>query len=97
MSRQQGYEPSCSTCDYRCPELLRENEDAWELWALSSTQWRATAFGLIGLDYGAMFKLAEVYQIDVDPGLFAKVKMLEISQLERDHARQRQEVDSHGK
>lgn len=35
-----------------------------------------------------MFRLAEVYDIEIDPGLFRKLKMLEIRQLERDHARQ---------
>lgn len=38
---------------------------------------------MIGLDYNAVFKLAEIYGIELTPGEFSKLRVLEACQLER--------------
>jgi hypothetical protein len=37
----------------------------------------------VGLDYTAVFDIAEVYGIDVTPAIFQKIKALEIYELRR--------------
>lgn len=72
---------------------MPENEDIWELWALSCTQWRATGFSVIGLDYNAVFKLAETYEIELTPAEFNKLRCLEARELERMAAKARREAE----
>jgi hypothetical protein len=49
------------------------------------TQWRVSFGGLVGLDYPAMFQMAEFLGIEMSPGTLAKVKALEIATLKRAH------------
>jgi hypothetical protein len=64
--------------------LLAENKEAWLIWTLVNTQWRVGAFTLVGLDYPAVFQIAELYGVEVTPGLFQKLKALELRELTRD-------------
>jgi hypothetical protein len=62
---------------------LEENEEALELWQAVSTQWRASGFGLVGLDYMALWKAAEVLEIEMTSPLFKKIQALERFELAR--------------
>ncbi len=63
--------------------LWTPNQEAWELWLAVDTQWRVAAFAVVGLDFSAVFEVAEVFEIVVDKGLFQKLKLLERYELER--------------
>lgn len=43
--------------------LWAEHVDAVNLFARCMTQWRTTASGVMGLDYGVVLQLASLYQI----------------------------------
>lgn len=78
----RGAEPACRGCDWN-PELMPENNDAWELWLNIHTQWRAGPAGAIGLDYPAVYQEASLMGIDLSPGLRAKIRALERYELNR--------------
>jgi hypothetical protein len=59
------------------------NAEAWSLWLAVQTQWRASFGGLLGLDYPAMFQMAEFLGVEMSPGTLAKMKALEFSTLKR--------------
>lgn len=60
---------------------------------MSSTQWRATTFSVIGLDYNAVIRLAEIYDIELTPMRFTMLRELERLEL----VRARKEADKkHG-
>lgn len=61
---------------------MPENEDAWELWTLAGTQWRV-GFSVVGLDFPAVFQIAELHGIEMTPNLFQKLKVLEIATLKK--------------
>lgn len=74
----------CNTkkgCPNQPPKLLTENIDAWELWNACATQWRASAFGPLGLDYSIVFKMAEFLEITIDNDMMQKIKALEYAYL----------------
>lgn len=93
MQKQTKQAIDCSTCSAQTPSILPENFDAWRLWQNVNTQWRASAFQVVGLDYPAMFQVAEVLYIDMSPDLFGKIRELERYELER----LRKEADKDGK
>lgn len=64
---------------------MPENFEAWTLWLAVQTQWRVSFGGLLGLDYPAMFQMAEFMGIEMSPGALAKIKALELSTLKRSH------------
>lgn len=64
-------------------EIWPENEDAWDLWQAVNTQWRASGFGLVGLDYPAVWQTAEILEIEVTKPLFKKIQALERFELSR--------------
>lgn len=59
------------------PQLLPENEDAYQLWQNSQTQWRTGGMGIVGLDYPAAFRIAKLLDIEISTCLFSKIKALE--------------------
>ena len=59
------------------PDLWPENEDAMDLWRAVRTQWRASAFGLIGLDYGALDRAAERMGIELSVCTMKKIQAME--------------------
>lgn len=94
MQKQTNKELDCNTCSANAPSVIPENVDAWRLWQNVNTQWRASAFSIIGLDYSAMFQVAEVLYIDMTPDLFRKIRALEKYELER---LGKKEADRNGK
>ena len=48
----------------------------WRLWCRCSTQWRV-GMAVVGLDYNALFKVAEVYGIAVTPMVLEVIQELE--------------------
>lgn len=80
----------CPRCEWgRPPALMPENEEAWELWGEVKTQWRATGFGILGLDYPALYLEAARLAIPLTPRTMKKIKTLEAACLRA--ARQRPE------
>jgi len=69
--------PPCEGCKNRCQDLAPENEEAFELWCAVQTQWRASSSGVLGLDYGIVFKIAQFLQIEMSRCLFHKIQALE--------------------
>jgi hypothetical protein len=63
--------------------LQVENIDAWELWQSVATQWRASAFGLVGLDYQSVLLVAGLLGITLNDAVMAKVQELECWTLTR--------------
>jgi hypothetical protein len=68
--------------------LLRENEDAWDLWTNVLTQWRVGPNGVIGLDYNAAAMIAGVIEIEFDKVVLRKLRVLEQSVLKGIHDKQ---------
>jgi hypothetical protein len=62
---------------------MLENAEAWELWLVVHTQWRAGPVGVIGLDYPAIYQEAVLMEIDLSPGMRAKIRALERFELIR--------------
>lgn len=52
------------------------NIEAMELWVAVSTQWRV-GMALVGLDYNAVFLMAENMQIDLSPCMWNKIRAME--------------------
>lgn len=65
------------------PRLWAENEEALRLWGEIQTQWRATGFGVVGMDWPAAFAVARVLHVPVTERLFKKLRALERAELER--------------
>jgi len=51
---------------------------------MCATQWRVSMAGRVGLDYNAVFKVAEALAIEITPGLIRKLQALECATLEND-------------
>jgi hypothetical protein len=73
----------CKTCEDRQPEILKENIDVFDLWDAAGTQWRSGGFSVVGLDYPAVYKIAEVIGIEETPILHQKLRILESLQLRK--------------
>lgn len=69
------------------------NAEAWTLWDFVSTQWRAGGFGVIGLDYGAVRRMARDLGIAWSIGMIRKMRALERTCLER--ASEKETKDPH--
>lgn len=79
-----GSGEKCLSCEYgKHPELMPGNLEAWSLWLAVQTQWRVSFGGLVGLDYPAMFQMAEFMGIEMSAGTLAKIKALEMATLNR--------------
>ena len=46
------------------------------------TQWRSSGFGMIGLDYNAVFRVADALGIEMSEGLLNKMQAMEFDCLE---------------
>jgi len=64
------------------PEILPGAAGYWELWLAVQTQWRAAAFGLIGLDYAAVRMVAETMDMQWDDDTLHIMMTLENKELE---------------
>lgn len=65
------------------PRLWAENETALRVWDEIQTQWRATGFGVVGMDWPAAFVIARVLHVPMTDRLFKKLRALERLELER--------------
>ncbi|WP_459900084.1 DUF1799 domain-containing protein [Desulfobaculum senezii] len=65
------------------PQLHADNAEAYRLWRAACTQWRATGFGVVGLDYPALFAVADIVDVDVTPRVLELVQGLERFELQR--------------
>lgn len=83
MQEQTGKDYDCRDCEDRCPELLDENYDVLEIWALCSTQWRVSAFSIIGIDLPAVLDVARTFGIEITEAFISKIKALEMYELNR--------------
>lgn len=72
----------CASCEHGPPRLWAENEQALRLWGEIQTQWRATGFGVVGMDWPAAFAVARVLRVPVTERLFKKLRALERAELE---------------
>lgn len=52
------------------------------MWQAVQTQWRATGFSIIGLDYGVIDRVAGIMDIELTLGLLKKIQALEHAALE---------------
>lgn len=73
----------CEGCEGRCPDLMPENDLALELVLASQTQLRTTMGGVIGLDYNAVWRVADVLGVEMTPEILRKLRAVE-SQLMRE-------------
>jgi hypothetical protein len=53
------------------------NLDVWDLWQSAATQWRASGFGLIGLDYPAVRFVAGLVGVTLNDAVLQKLQVLE--------------------
>ena len=81
MSVKKG----CENCPRKKPDLLPENVDVMELWKYMTSQWRVSGFGFAGLDYNALYRTAEVMQIQMTEDILVKIQRLEAYTLERNN------------
>lgn len=78
-----GEKEECATCEARAPALFPENRDAWRLWNAACTQWRTSFGGVVGIDYTAVFYIAQAMDIEITPALMEKLKRLEMYEVSR--------------
>lgn len=90
----EGYGAPCGGCEWgpaHAPVLWGENDDAYELFQASMTQWRSGGMGgAVGLDYPAVFKVARILEIDLDRVMMGKIRALEKDTLKRADERRRE-------
>lgn len=60
---------------------MGNNKPVWFLWTKINTQWRSNGFGVIGLDFPAVFEIAKIYDIEINRSVFEKLKVLENKEL----------------
>jgi hypothetical protein len=61
--------------------LTPDASEAWDLYAMASTQWRASMAGYTGLDYVAVEQAAEWGGIEITPRVFHLLRVLEAKRL----------------
>lgn len=73
----------CTGCPQAAPPLLAENVPVLELFARCCTQWRTSGFGVTGLDYPALYLVAQTLNVPVTRTLLDKIRRLERAELAR--------------
>ncbi|MFZ9620419.1 MAG: DUF1799 domain-containing protein [Prochlorococcaceae cyanobacterium] len=58
-------------------EVWKENWDAVVMWTRLQTQWRASAGGVIGLDYGVLEWLLRLYEVKDQRALLEDLQIME--------------------
>jgi len=58
-------------------EVWPENWDAIEMWCRVQTQWRTSAGGAIGLDYGVLSWLFKMYAVEDPRALLEDLQVME--------------------
>lgn len=86
ICHESGTDDDCQTCEYRMPELMPVNIKAYTIWSKCYTQLKYAAFGSgmgavvsipTGLDYNAVKLVADLLDIELSPGDFLKIQVLE--------------------
>lgn len=67
----------CSTCQHNQPRIFKANAEAIELFSSLQTQWRSNGFGVVGLDYNALYLVAKTHRIKITPKFLSKIQVLE--------------------
>ena len=73
----------CSNCENKRPILLDENMDAYFLYSKINTQFDYNMGYKVRLDYNAVFKTAEIFDIEITPAIFNKLKAIEKEELKK--------------
>lgn len=58
-------------------EVLKENWGAIEMFLRCQTQWRASANGVLGLDYGAVAWILRLYEIEDQRAMLEDLQVME--------------------
>lgn len=70
-------ERSCEGCEYEMPKLDEESQEIFHIFMQVQTQWRSGGFGVIGLDYGVLFKIANIYGYEITPAFMRYIAACE--------------------
>jgi len=73
----------CEGCEYEQPKLTGEAADVFDVFYRCQTQWRSGGFGVIGLDYSVVFKVADVCGVSITPAFVRYINACEQVALER--------------
>lgn len=65
-----------------CFEVWPENWDIVMMWLRVSTQWRASASGIIGLDYGVLPWIFKLYDVSEEKEMLEGLRLMEQTCLE---------------
>lgn len=68
-------------------QLWAEHEPAFDLFVRCMTQWRTRGEQLLGLDYGVVLQLAQLYRVADVPRVMEEVQVLELHALQVLNAR----------
>ena len=63
--------------------MLKAVEGAWNIFNYCQTQWRMGFGGPVGLDYTALFRVAEMLGLEVDARCLELIQVLEMDSLAR--------------
>jgi hypothetical protein len=75
-----GFSPDAIT--RRECHVWPEHQDALLVFTASSTQWRAAGRVILGLDYGAVFQVMDLYEITDRAKVFEDVQVIETRAIE---------------
>lgn len=75
------YKGSGIPCSNLPPERGQAEEEFLEVWAYANTQWRVGGMGAVGLDYPAIFRVAEMLDCEVDEIFLRRLKAIERAEL----------------
>lgn len=92
--RQAKLDTDCQTCEYKQPQIMEENRQAWRLWNAVKTQWRTGVGGIVGLDYTALKMVAKMLDIKMNPCMLIKISELE--RITMEEFSRRMEVNKNG-
>jgi len=82
MHKQTGKQLDCQDCENMCPELLPVNRRIFDLLCCTSTQWRVSMNGLVGMDYPAVYQTARIMGVKINPIVLKKIRAVERHVLE---------------
>lgn len=67
--------------------LWAEHEPALDLFLRAGTQWRTRGESFVGLDYGAVFQLAQLYRVADLPTVLQDLQVMELHAVGKMNAR----------
>jgi hypothetical protein len=72
-------------CSNLPPEFGETEEEFLYVWRYANTQWRVSSMGPVGIDYQAVFKIAETFGVDVDETFIRRLKAIELAEIQDMH------------